>query len=272
MKKINSYLLFFILLLTSAGGGILLKYAGIDTNIILLGFRFNLPLIFAVSMILCSEGISFFKEFVVYFEYKKYYKLLSVIVLIFGIVSAAILYTAKAKYSEPEYFYELGLSSIVDFPVYLTWNMPILLSLFGVLFHFRKKLKVNLIFGFIFFASLLMIEYHPFEFKGLIADKEIVTVAFLIFVLASFYRVKNSLLFSIFVFAAVWLNVLLFGSSSETVVKLILAKNFDKWEGFIKLGKEISSYVQPAAFLLLSGAVLMTGAPKKEEKKEKNKF
>ena len=79
----------------------MLKYAGIDTNIILLGFRFNLPLIFAVSMILFSEGISFLKEFVVYFEYKKYYKLLSVIVLIFGIVSAAILYTAKAKYSEP---------------------------------------------------------------------------------------------------------------------------------------------------------------------------
>jgi uncharacterized membrane protein (UPF0136 family) len=265
MKKINPYLLFFIILLTSAGGGIGLKYAGIDTNVILLGFRFNLPLIFALSLILIPEGINFLKEFAVYFEYKKYYRLLLIIVLIFGAGSAAILYSAKGKYSEPEYFYELGLSSLVDFPVYLTWNMPILLSIFGVLFYFRKKLKVNLIFGFIFIAALLITEYYPFEVKKLFMDREIVTVAFLIFVLASFYRVKNSLLFAIFVFAAIWLNILLFGSSSETVVKLILAKNFDKWEGFIKLGKEISSYVQPAAFLLLSGAVLLTGADKKEE-------
>jgi len=264
MEKINPYILFIVIFLLSGGGGVGLKYAGVENNIILLGFRFNLPLLVALILILLSEGLRFLKEFILFFEYKKYYMLLMIVVFIFGAGSAAILYFTKIKYSEPEYFYELGLSSIIDFPVYLIWNLPILLSLFGVLSYFRKFLKANLIFGFIFIAGLIIPEYYPFDFKVLILEKEIVSAVFILFVLTSFYKVRNSLLFSGFVFTGVWLCVLLFGSSSAGVIKLILAKNFDKWDGFIKLGKEISSYVQPAAFLLLSLTVLLTGTGKNE--------
>ena len=271
MSRINPYFLFVLILLIVAGGGVLSEFLfERDANIIILGFRINIPLLIGSALVIWAEGERYLKEILSWREHNKTGLILFFVLLIYGVITGALMQFTKSKFTEPDYFYELGLSSIIDFPVYLVWNMPILISLAGILGYFRKRLKASYIFGFILLLLILLTEYYPFNFKGIVPEKQIIVPAFILLTLTIFYKVRNTYLYGGILFSAVWINVILFGTNSATVTKLIIAKNFDKWDGFIILAKEFTDYVQPAAFILITIVLLFFKKKKPEENSSTN--
>jgi len=169
------------------------------------------------------------------------------------------------RVAEQDYFFEFGLSSIVDYPIYLIWNAP---QLF-IFFIFMNTVLISPKYKF-FKASLLTLFIFLYEivpFDGVVINFAVINY----FTIASFFftillvglfvsRIKNIYLFAVVSFSVLWGTVLSFGSSSETIVNILLASQYESWAGFIKLSKkfEYAQYLQPAyLFLVIIFSFLM---------------
>lgn len=161
--------------------------------------------------------------------------------------------------ADQDYFFELGLSSIIDYPVYLLWNAPQLFMFFIFMNTVLKLTKFKFLKASLLTLFLFIYEFIPFE------KTEVNFSSFNYFTIASFFfmavlsglfisRVKNIYLFAIILFSVLWGIVISFGSSSETLVNILLASKYESWAGFIKFGKkfEYTEYLQPAYLFLIT--------------------
>lgn len=239
-----------ILLINAAG--ILFRISDIDPYIILIGFRFHLsltlPALIFISRKYRHKAFQLLKN-PGKFKY-------SPLLLIF--ISGAVLYGGLylpefIKLTDPDYFYELGLSSIIDFPIYLLWNLPqfLITVVFIAVISSEKKAGFLIAWGVV--LLLFAYKFIPLgeeEFKIIPAVRWIVLSLFMSLVI---YKVRNVYLASCMIFLSVWMYLLLAGSSSQEMVNIFLGKYYESWEGFFAPVKKIQDYV----FFLYIGIQLL---------------
>lgn len=252
--KLNPFRVVLAVLVTDAIG-ILLRYFGIDTYLIILGFRFHLCAVLPFIILYNKNNFSLLIT-----AFRKPYFKKKILPLFWIILSLIILLTVlyflkKINIGDPDYFYEFGLSSVFDYPLYLIWNFPQLCLLYITLFSISHINKNRYLISFAGFIFLFFWEIIPVDLK-------INPLAFISFIslvlIASFFVtiLQNIYWFAIIVFSSVWSIILLFGSDSSTLINLFFAREYNSWEGFLKTGKEFAGYIVPAYFLILFLIVL----------------
>jgi diacylglycerol kinase len=242
--------------LVTATAGLALRYFEIDTYFIFLGFRFHLSAVLPFLILYNKNSISVLSEGL----RRPYYKLKFLpflwIIISLIIILSVLYFTKRLEMGDPDYFYEFGLSSIVDYPLYLIWNFPQLCLLFVSLVFISRSGRFSFLIAFISLIFLFFWEMIPFDLK-------INPAGFIPFIsltlIASYFitKLQNIYWFVIIVFSSVWAIILLFGSGSEIVINLFFAKEYNSWEGFLKPAKDIAAYIVPAYFLFLLIIVLL---------------
>lgn len=249
MNKNINYLPFIVSIILVNAAGFLLRYFEFDTYIILLGFRFHIS--FIIPFILCfSFGLNDeIKNIFIQSRLKGWFSILFLVLIPVLVVIVSGYYFFKLDFTDPEYFYEFGLSSIVDYPVYLLWNFPQIAALFIVIKFYSGEKKI-FIKSFIFLFCLFLFEFIPIEKLEI---KYFSLIPFLLAVLIaalSISRFKNIYWFAIIIFTMLWINPLAFGSESQTMIKLLFARQYSSWEGFFSIDKKITMYILPVQLLL----------------------
>ena len=225
--------------------GILLRHFNLDTYIILVGFRFHLSLILPLFFILDSEQFSPVKNLFKNPSYNKTFQPLGWIFLPLITMLAVLYFTKKIEIGDPEYFYEFGLSSIVDFPVYLIWNILQLLAFALFLTLTSSLFKQRFLYSFVIVLLLFAYEFIPLEKSkiDLYGLMSLFFSAIIISLLANYFQ--NIYWFSIIVFTIFWINLLAFGSQSEMLIHILFAARYSGWEGFFDIPKNFTNYLLP---------------------------
>ena len=252
-------IIFLAILINTAG--LLLKYYGLDTYIILAGFRFYLSLILPFLIIFRVSQLGSIKEKLIHPEYNKTFQPLGWILLPLMILLASLYFSKQIDIGDPDYFYEFGLSSIIDYPIYIIWNLPQLLMFALFIILIQPTIKSNCFISFFIAASCFIFVFMFFN-KTKPDYFDIVSV---VFILASAVLLlkyfQNVYWFSIIVFTVLWTNILTFGSSSQTMLHLLLASQYDTWEGFFDVGNSIRQYLLPTqlgiTFVLIAVSALL---------------
>ena len=261
MEKKNLFWLIAAIALTNAAG-ILLRIFNLDTFIILAGFRFHISLLLPFIIVFRKRHFVTLKEA---FAHPKYNKTFPQLVWIFLplIISLLLLYlSGRLEINDPDYFYEFGLSSIVDFPIYLIWNLPQLLLLASFLIIAAGSRDEDFWKPSIIFVLLFAFEFIP-------AGKS--KIAFLNLLVLLFAGVSAGLLikyfqniywFAIIFFTLFWECLLAFGSASRIMINLLFAARYQAWDGFFIVAEKFSPYILAfhifiATLLILSTVVII---------------
>lgn len=229
--------------------GFLLKYNALDRYIIAGGFRFHLSLMLPFFIILLNnDNRKILKEYLADIKDRKYLLSISFVVIPAAILFLVLFILRSSDIADPDYFYELGLTSVIDFPVYFFWNLPQLLMLVLFLFISSRKLKYKMPVNFILLITLFIYEFIPLN-KGSFTfiEPSILLLAALGFTIFQL-RVKNIYLFALVIFSSLWIDVLMFGSNSSVLVKMLLAKTYNEWGGFFEVNKNYYAYIMIGHF------------------------
>lgn len=230
--------------------GITLRYFDLTTYFIFLGFRFHLSSVFPFLFLMNEEALHIFYGSFTNPQFRKKFLPLLWIIASLAILLSFLFLLNKIKPGDPDYFYEFGLSSVFDFPLYLIWNFPQLCLLFYTLLIFSSLYRFSYINVFI--GLILLFGYELIPLDSSIVPVNILPLVFLALI-ASFFvtRLQNIYWFAIVVFSSLWSVILLFGSKSELIINIFFAKEYSSWEGFFNVSKEISLFMIPAFFLFL---------------------
>ncbi len=258
--KIKSTSIIIVIVLVNAIG-LLLRYYDLDRYFIFIGFRFYLSLFLPIIIIFRSNIFSKLKEILSHPKYNKTYQPLGWIFIPIILVLAILYFTKKIDVGDPDYFYEFGLSSVFDFPIYVIWNLPQLIMFFTFLFLIQTSLKFP-------FAQTLLIILLLFIFEFIPIDKSkfnIIDLVSLLLIASSIsFLIKyfqNIYWISLFTFIVLWSGMLAFGSNSETMIHLLFAAHYQSWDGFFEVAKNWENYLQPVqlafTLILISISVLL---------------
>ena len=159
--------------------------------------------------------------------------------------------TNKFEIGDPEYFYEFGLSSIADYPIYLVWNSIQSIFLYFFFLLINKSFKNS--FFIILVSAILIFAYEFIPLKKMIFNYEsIAAFVLLCLILAVTIKFLNNVyIFVLLLFSIIWFSLLAFGTSSSTLVKLFFAANYNSWEGFLAVDKIVSDFIIPINFFLI---------------------
>ncbi len=256
-KTIIVRLILAIVIVNAAG--ILLRYFNLDTYIIITGFRFNLSLLFPLFLFLNSNQFHNTKNIFALPLYKKTFQPLAWIFLPLLILLAVLYLTKNITAGHPEYFYEFGLSSIVDYPIYLVWNF-IQLAAFGVFLilavsTFKHKFILTIIIILFLFAYFFVpVNKVRFDFINLLS---LFLSTIIVSIIINYFQ--NIYWFCIVIFTIFWSNLLAFGSGSKMLIHILFAANYSGWGGFFIVNKSFSDYLLPVhlglTVLLLAASI-----------------
>ena len=133
--NIKIWRLILAILLVNASG-LYLKYFNLSTYIILFGFRFHMSFVLPLIIVFNSNFLPYIKRSFLKPEWRKAPFYLFLILLPLLIETGGLYIIHKIDIGDPEYFYEFGISSIADYPVYLIWNFPQMILLYFFLAFF----------------------------------------------------------------------------------------------------------------------------------------
>ena len=119
--------------------GFALKFFDLDTYVIILGFRFHIAAIIPFLIVIKKDHFTLIKESFIKPKFVQIGRPILIFVLINVLFILILFLVKKIEIGDPEYFYEFGLSSIVDYPIYLIWNSIQLILLYHFLIDNSKK-------------------------------------------------------------------------------------------------------------------------------------
>jgi len=253
-------LVFFLAALNFA-----LRYFELPNYFFVAGFRFY-GIIFLVGIfIFFYHGIENLKVSFHSMSLSKVYKFLFPILLPPLLIIGTLFFLKKIELGDPDYFYELGLSSIVDFPIYAIWNFPQFFILFHLLATIESSFKLKVVPNLLMLVCLFSAElFIPPKFS--FDSSSIISFAIFCVAAALFLNKReNVLAFTFYFFSSIWLALLLFGTKSETLLQLFLAKTYTSWDGFFEIDKKLTLFIFPVYSLLTFLPLLFL---KKEKPKE----
>lgn len=263
MNLKSKTLIILIILITNILG-YTLRYFGLETYFVLLGFRFHLSSLLPLLILIKKENRQKVKIHFKKFELGKISKTLIWILLAAAVIIIVLFITTNAEFVEPEYFYEFGLSSIVDYPIYLIWNLPQIIFLYIFLSFIKQNFERKFAAITLVLFTLFLFELIPAPKHNLIPFNLITYLIIVISLSISFLRFDNIYRFGIYLFSIFWIAVLIFGSSSKELIHLFFATQYSGWDGFIEINKNIIQFVFPFFYLMnLLILIWMTDHPKK---------
>ena len=227
---------------------ILLKQFNLNTYIIIIGFRCHISLVLPLFLVLSPGFIPFIKKCFLIPAYKKTIIYLALILIPFLALAGYLFFTHNIDLGDPDYFYEFGVSSIADFPLYLLWSLPQLALLFLFLSAVSKISRHGFITVFLTILFLFASELVPFNHSPLpYSELGILFSCSVIFsILINYFN--NIYWFCISLFTMLWLPLLAFGTNSKLLVNLLFAAQYKYWEGFFDVSKTFAPYPLPAYF------------------------
>ena len=196
--------------------------------IIIIGFRFHVC--FVVS------GLFFINtaiENVFRVETVKWGRLTGLIFmyLVFSAAPFALIPAKLATFHQGDNFYELGVSSVFDFPIYFLWNLPQF-----IMFYFSLK-AIQALKPSAFFIPVFLLIITSTHFAPPVTPFPVWTIGqvlgLILIILLLIYKSANWLEFCVLLFFIIWSTLLIFGTENEMLVKLFLGKNYTAWDGFI---------------------------------------
>ncbi len=239
-----------VLLIVNAMG-ILLRFFHLDTYIILAGFRFQLSL-FLPILLLFHEVDSFkIKKVFIHPSWNNTFLPIIWLLAPLILVTAALFLFSKINIGDPDYFYELGLSSVVDYPVYLVWNLPQLLmcGLFLIIisntFNKLPVLKISFITFSLFVYEFIPLYSSKLDYAGIVI---LISVSLISGLMIKYFQ--NIYWFAIVMFSMFWISFLSFGSETDAIIHLLFASNYNSWSGFVDIPQSLLKYIIPSYFLL----------------------
>jgi hypothetical protein len=214
----------------------------LSTFVIIIGFRFHLALILPFFFIVTGLKAVEFKNAFKDPPYKRNYPFLLSLFITTGIIFLVFYILQFITPGDPEYFYELGLSSLVDLPVYFIWNSINLILFFFFLTFAADRIGHNIILIALLIASLFIYEFIPLggEETDIIGIINVVFTSVLIAILIT--RFRNIYWFTLFIYLLLWIFILLFGSSYPPLIRMIYASQYSSWEGFFIIETLFRSY------------------------------
>lgn len=247
-RKIN-YLPLILSLIIVNSAGFFLKYFELDTYLIFIGFRFHLS--FVLPFIFCYlSGLNTeIKNYFVQSKLNRWFSMLLAILIPFIIILISGYFLFNLKIGDPDYFYEFGLSSIFDLPVYFLWNFPQLAALY-VLIKYYSADKPVFLKSFIYLVLLFLYEVIPIELSGINYSSLFSLVLASAIGALMISKFTNIYFFALIIFAIIWLNLLAFGSESQPMINILFANNYSSWEGFFSVSRYVAGYVLPVQLLL----------------------
>ena len=228
--------------------GYYLRYSGFSTYFIILGFRFHISFVLPIIIVYNIKFLPFLKNSFLKPEWGKSLFPLLLIFLPVIIVVGGLYFLQKIDLGDPEYFYEFGISSIADYPIYLIWNFPQMVLMFIFLVSVSLSVKFRFIAVSAVIFCLFAFELVPIN-KTIIPFTEmgILLICSLIYsILINYFR--NIYWFGISLFTLFWIAILAFGTSSSTIIHLLFASTYNKWEGFFDLETQYILYTLPVYF------------------------
>lgn len=249
MKKKGRFSVILVIVAVNIAG-LLLRYFNLDTYIILAGFRFQLS--FVLPFLLFSRMLEgeYIKKLFTHPGRRRSVLPLAWILVPAAAVILVLFLLKKITPGDPEYFYEFGLSSVIDYPVYLVWNFPQVMLLFIFLKITSKKLDGNISSTVLTAALLFAYELVPLNsnFAGYPAVISVILFAVILVLFIEYY--DNIYWFSILVFSIPWLYFLVFGSRSGEIINMLFAVRYTSWEGFLVCDKDLLPFVFVSQLLL----------------------
>jgi hypothetical protein len=221
-----------------------------------------------------NEQRSVIKQVLLKPEYKgKFIPLLWIIIPLIAI-GALFFLTNIFKKGDPEHFFEFGLSSIFDFPIYLFWNFPQLFLFYLFLTSASYGRKNKFLISFLLSFFLFVFEFVPIkttagpviDYSGLSA---LLLSALISSMLITLY--ENIYWFSVSVFTIFWIYFLAFGSKSPLIINILYAVKYRTWEGFFIPLKELFPYMI-LFYLFLVIMVLVITLPFRRSRQSKLNF
>jgi len=257
VEKKNIFRIIAAVILTNAAG-LLLRFLKLDTYLILLGFRFHLSFVLPFLIVFRESHFNMIKDVL---AHPKYNKVLLQLIWIFLplIILLSILYLShNIDLNDPDYFYEFGLSSIVDYPIYLLWNLPQLLFfaffVFIVINMFGKKyFNIAAITILIFAYEIIPLGKEKFDWLNILV---IVLSAISASLIMKYFQ--NVYWFAIIVFTLFWECLLAFGSNSKMLINILFAARYHSWDGFFTVTDKFVPYLLPAQILLAALLITVT--------------
>jgi len=257
-----SRLIVSVIILNAAG--ILLRIFNLDTYIILVGFRFHISFILPLLVIFKKDQLYFIKKLYVDPQHKKTVLPLLWILLPLIIVMAALFLLKKIEIGDPEYFYEFGLSSIVDYPIYLIWNLPQIFCFFiflalSVTISSKNVLFISAISFLLFAFEFIPLNTKSIDYYGIIS---LMLISLTIGLMIKYFQ--NIYWFTIVIFSIFWLHFLAFGSSSEEIIHLLFASQYSGWDGFLEVKRSFATFILPSQLFITFLAVLISSSFRKK--------
>lgn len=222
---------------------------GYNAYLIFLGYRFHISLVLPFLFFAVKKKPGFYKKYFKRNPFERFDVFLFVILISAVLTFAIYVLIVKKIDFHPDYFYEFGISSIFDYPIYLLWNLPQLL-LFGLFISLLyesgfKSFSMTLILPSLFAFELYFIK----DLSGIISVI-VSLVAVSITIVGIFNLNKNIYSTSFFCFSILWVSVLLFGSNSQTLINNLFASRYDSWQGFFSSGNSIEKFAIPFNLML----------------------
>jgi hypothetical protein len=222
--------------------GYLLKYFGLDRFLIFLGFRFHLALVLPFLFLIFKKRVEKFKSEIKKFELKRFINHFSLVIIPIGVLVFVAFILKLIDLADPDYFYEFGLSSIFDYPVYFVWNLPQLLMAAIFLKYIRDCYKLKYLVCFLILMFLFAYEFIPVQKAKFSLYPFYDFLSFVILTTLIIVNAKNIYSFAISVYTFLWSTILLFGSKESPLIRILFARNYDSWEGFFELPKSFANY------------------------------
>jgi len=249
LKKIPVSI-YFLLLLVLPGLNFALRFFNLPNYFFFIGFRFYGIILLVGFFLFFYQGIEIYKQALLSISFKKLLRIFFYVLIPPLVILATLFLLKKTELGDPDYFYELGLSSIVDFPIYFVWNFPQFFILFTLLKTIESSFKLKILPNFLLLLLLFLPEIFIFP-KISVSLVAAVSSAILLLAISLFVNKKsNPLAVTLYFFITVWMALLLFGSQSETLLQLLLAKTYTTWDGFFEVNKKFILYIFPAYFFL----------------------
>lgn len=164
-------------------------------------------------------------------------KALMSIISLWTLTLAAGYLTGYLEFTEPDFMYELALTSLVDFPVYVIWNALFLLTPFLYIRSASGTKKSGLFFVSLLFPLLFALQIYQFPVTKAAAEDYIsllLIITGFIFLINTAGSILSYLLTSYFL---LWVNLIAFGTESKFLLNTILASRYQSWEGLFSGGE-----------------------------------
>jgi hypothetical protein len=247
-----------IAVLAVSAAGIVLRYYNLDTYIIIIGFRFHISLILPFLIVFRKSQLPFIKQIFVAPHHKRTVLPLLWVLLPVIIVTGVLFLIHKIDIGDPDYFYEFGLSSIIDYPIYLLWNFPQLFCLFIFLALTSTVSRKNFLLVSSITFLVFAFEFIPFKIGNIdyFGIASLVLISISVGLLIKYFQ--NIYWLTISIFSIFWLHFLIFGSTSGEIVHILFASQYSGWDGFLEINKWALPYLLPAQLVFTLLLILIS--------------